>query len=93
MPRLLWNILPASPPFETVARGHVINRMVFLAPPWPEIFATDAERQHGFEAAVAEYDRLRTAYATLGHELVILPKVSVKERVDFCAGEADVDRM
>jgi len=75
--------LAGEPTLETVARGHVINRMVFLAPPWPEIFATDAERQHGFEAAVAEYDRLRTAYATLGHELVILPKVSVKERVDF----------
>ena len=75
--------LTGEPALGTIARGHVMNRMVFLAPPWPEIFATDAERQHGFEAAVAEYDRLQAAYAALGHELVSLPKVSVKERADF----------
>jgi len=27
---------------------------LFLAPPWPEILVTDAERRHGFDAALAE---------------------------------------
>lgn len=54
-----------------------------MAPPWPEIYLSDAERPHGFEAAVAEYERLLAAYAALEHELVILPKVSVAERADF----------
>ena len=56
---------------------------VFLAPPWPEIYRTDSERQHGFEAAVAEYERLRAAYPALGYEVVLLPKAEVDRRVDF----------
>ena len=78
---------------ETVARRHATNRRVFLAPPWPEIFASDAERQHDLGEAVAEYDRLRAAYAALGHELVILPKVSVRERADFVLERLQMDRM
>lgn len=54
---------------------------VFLAPPWPELFASDAERRHDFASAVAEYDRLAAAYPTLGYDVVLLPKVSVAERV------------
>jgi predicted ATPase len=54
-----------------------------MAPPWPEIYLSDTERPHGFEAAVAEYERLLVAYAQLGHETVILPNVSVAERADF----------
>lgn len=84
--------LTGEPAIATVARPHVINRRVFLAPPWPVIFASDAERQHGFEAAVAEYDRLRAAYAALGHELVVLPKVSVRERADFVLERLNGDR-
>ncbi|MGI3163143.1 AAA family ATPase [Pseudooceanicola sp. 200-1SW] len=67
-------LLAAEPPF---------HRQVFLTPPWPEIFHTDAERQHGFDAALAEYDRLHAGYARLGYQVVILPKVSVTERADF----------
>lgn len=68
---------------ETIARLHPSNRKVFMAPPWPEIYTSDRERQHGLEAAVAEYDRLLAAYAAPEHEVVILPKVSVGERAAF----------
>ena len=56
---------------------------VFLAPPWPELFASDAERRHDFASAVAEYDRLAAAYPALGYDVITLPKVSVAERVVF----------
>ncbi|WP_018183683.1 AAA family ATPase [Kaistia granuli] len=59
---------------------------VFLAPPWPEIFASDAERRHGFDAAVAEYQSLLRVYAALGYELVELPRASVAARADFVMG-------
>lgn len=59
------------------------HRRVFLAPPWPEIFVTDAERRHGFEASLAEFERLRAVYPALGYEVIMLPKVSVRERADF----------
>lgn len=56
---------------------------VFLTPPWPEIYISDSERQHGLEDAIAEYDRLLAAYDALGYETIILPKVGVGERADF----------
>lgn len=59
------------------------NGTVFVAPPWPEIFVTDAERRHGFEAAMAEYGPLRATYERLGYRLVDLPKTSVEARADF----------
>jgi predicted ATPase len=49
-------------------------------PPWREIYETDNERRHGFEDAVAEYERLAKAYPTLGYLVMTLPKASVSER-------------
>ena len=56
---------------------------VFLAPPWPELFANDTERRHDFASAVAEYDRLAAAYPALGYDVTLLPKISVAERLAF----------
>lgn len=71
---------------ETLRDRHRYHQMVFLTPPWPEIYVNDPERQHGFEEAVAEYERLVTAYPEIGYELVILPKTDVGERADFLLG-------
>jgi len=60
-----------------------LNGTMFVAPPWPEIFVTDAERRHGFEAALAEYGPLRATYERQGYRLVDLPKVGVEARADF----------
>jgi predicted ATPase len=62
-------------------------KKVFMTPPWPELFRTDAERTHSYEVAVAEYETLVPAYEQLGHEVIVLPKTSVKERVDFILKE------
>jgi predicted ATPase len=56
---------------------------MFMAPPWPEIHVTDADRRHGFDAAVAEYDRLLQVYPALGYQVLFLPKASVAARADF----------
>jgi predicted ATPase len=66
-----------------LAQEHRYHRMVFLTPPWPEIYKNDPERRHGFEAAEAEYSRLLEAYQALGYEVSILPKTSVSERADI----------
>ncbi|AEQ52927.1 hypothetical protein KKY_2932 [Pelagibacterium halotolerans B2] len=68
---------------RSLLAAHRYHRTVFLTPPWPEIYVTDPERQHGFEEAVAEYERLERAYPALGYEVVVLPKIGVSERVDF----------
>ena len=59
------------------------HRRVFLAPPWPEIYARDAERKHGLAEAEIEHRRLAQQYPALGYEVVELPKIGVAERADF----------
>jgi len=56
---------------------------VFLAPPWPENFKQDEDRRHGFDQAVAEYERLAIALRELGYSITLLPKTSIKNRADF----------
>lgn len=64
-------------------RHHRYHRRAFFTPPWPEIYATDSERQHGLQDAILEYARLVSDYPSLGYEVVTLPKVGVSERADF----------
>jgi predicted ATPase len=56
---------------------------VFLTPPWPEIYVTDADRRHQLSNAVEEYDRLLEVYSSIGYKVLIVPKTSVKTRADF----------
>lgn len=54
-----------------------------LAEPWPELFRTDADRRHGLDDALAEYDVLAATAKRLGYEPKLLPQVSVEERADW----------
>ena len=78
--------LTGEPVLAALARSHRYHRRVFLAPPWPEIYATDTERRHGLDAALAEYSRLLQVYPSLGYDVSILPKIGVAERADFVLG-------
>ncbi|MEZ2128941.1 MULTISPECIES: AAA family ATPase [unclassified Sinorhizobium] len=75
--------LTGEPTLEKLAATFRYHEKVFLAPPWPEIYATDAERRHGLDDAVAEYERLAAIYPALGYEAVVLPKTDVAGRADF----------
>lgn len=68
---------------EELIAAHRYHERVFLAPPWPEIYRTDPERRHGFDDAVAEYERLAALLPVLGYEIVTLPNVPVRDRADF----------
>lgn len=65
------------------AEAFRFNAIVFLVPPWPEIFAQDAERKHSFVDALAEYRSLPLTYERFGYRPVIVPKAPVSERADF----------
>ena len=75
--------LTGEPALKTLRNTNRYHRQVFLAPPWEEIYRTDAERRHGLEAALIEYSHLLETYRSLGYEVSILPKVGVSERADF----------
>lgn len=68
---------------DALCRWHRYSRTVSLAPPWPEIYKTDQERQHGLGEGVAEYERLIAAYPRLGYRVHVLPKVDVEARANF----------
>jgi len=72
-----------GPYFQRAAEHFRYNPRVFLVPPWEEIFANDSERKHDFAAAKKEFDELLIKYKNLGYETVIIPKMSIEERVDF----------
>lgn len=63
------------------------HRRVFMTPPWPEIFATDAERRQGFADAAAEYDRLLATYRARSYETVAIPKRPPAARADFVVAQ------
>jgi len=75
--------LTGEPVLATLSVAYRYHQTVFLTPPWPEIYITDPERRHGFDEAVAEYDRLASVYPALGYDVVILPKIAVASRADF----------
>lgn len=62
---------------------HRFNPIVFMAPPWKEIYAMDDERDQTFKEAVAVYERLYDWYGLQGYMVCDLPKCDVKERADF----------
>lgn len=81
---------PAQPKyFENAAKKFRYNRLVFLVPPWKEVFAGDTERKHSFESAKKEFDELLIKYKNFGYETVLVPQVSIKERVDFILSKLD----
>jgi predicted ATPase len=79
---MLDNLI-GEPVLERLGSLHRYHSRVFMAPPWPEIYVTDGERQHGFEAALLEYHRLQNVFAALGYEMITLPKATVSTRADF----------
>jgi predicted ATPase len=72
-----------EPALARLGPGLTYHRRMFLAPPWPEIWVTDAERRHGLAEAIAEYDHLARVYPALGYDVVVLPRTGVADRADF----------
>lgn len=76
-------ILTNEPSLTELAQQYAYHHRVFMTPPWPEIYVQDAERRHGLDAALTEFERLLRVYPSLDYAVSLLPKVSVTERADF----------
>ncbi|MEV6985978.1 AAA family ATPase [Sphaerisporangium sp. NPDC051017] len=59
------------------------HRRVFVAPPWPEIYVHDLEREQDFDEAVRTHAAVVDAYTRHGYELLTLPRADVATRVAF----------
>lgn len=75
--------LPVPAAIEAAARRFRYDAMVFIAPPWPEIFVQDAERKQDQVEAERTCAAMARVYPALGYTLVALPCVDVEARVDF----------
>ena len=75
--------LPVDEIYEQAAQQYHYKQVVFLAPPWPEIYVNDSERWQTFEEAEALYKAIKATYQSLKYTILELPKASVAERTDF----------
>ncbi|ALK31587.1 AAA family ATPase [Burkholderia plantarii] len=83
--------LPVPPHALAAARRYRYRSLVFLAPPWPAIYARDAERKQDYAEAVRTAEVMRQVYGELGYRLVELPCVEVEARCRFVLGALAAD--
>jgi len=75
--------LPISPELIEAIKKYRYNPVVFILPPWQEIYQTDSERKQTFAEAIEVYNTLSKTYNACGYKLIEVPKTGTKERVDF----------
>ncbi|MFF0306949.1 AAA family ATPase [Streptosporangium sp. NPDC004379] len=75
--------LPVPEHVHAAALRFRYHRIVFVAPPWPEIYRRDAERRQSYEEAELTYESMVATYTEYGYEPVPLPLAPVEERVRF----------
>lgn len=57
--------------------------VVFILPPWDEIYRTDNERKQSWAEAEHTYHRLKAVYSRYGYEVLDVPKERVADRMRF----------
>lgn len=74
---------PISSELRYAVQDFRYNPLVFILPPWPEIYQTDSERKQTYQEAVETYDIMLTTYQQLAYTPVIVPKGTPEERANF----------
>jgi len=74
------------------ARRLRYNTVVFVPPPWREIYAQDAERRQTFEDCLATHALILRTLRDLDYRPVELPRADVAERADFVLAAAAAAR-
>ena len=64
-------------------RRYSYNEIVFLFPPWEEIYQTDGERDQTFAESVRVFDSVKSWYSRCGYLNQEVPFGTVNERVAF----------
>ena len=71
---------------DTLGYSRLIGRytpMVFVAPPWQEIYETDGERKQDFAEAECTYQTVVEVYRECGYQIVDLPRTTPCARAQF----------
>lgn len=57
--------------------------LVFLMPPWKEIYISDNGRFESYEESLLVHKCLQNTYEQFGYNIITIPKETVIKRVDF----------
>lgn len=71
------------PAFFDVACKEYCYTKVFVLPPWEEIYESDEARYENYDQAKLIYTHLQETYSNYGYQLIVVPKGTVEERVNF----------
>jgi predicted ATPase len=63
--------------------------VVFVTPPWKEIYCVDGERIESYEKACLLHEAIEKTYLNLGYSLVHVPCGSISQRVEFILSTSD----
>ena len=66
-----------------LAADYPYHAVVFVLPPWEEIYVTDDERDHTFAHAVRVYESLVAWYQLCGYRVMPVPMLPAAERCDY----------
>ncbi len=69
--------------FYVSAKEYRYNHIVFLTPPWKDIYENDSERRETFEEAKKIHAEIVSTYLNLGYETHTVPKGTIDERVSW----------
>jgi predicted ATPase len=73
--------IPADHFTETRIRPYF--PVVYLTPPWKDIYCTDAQRWEDYSYATKIHDNIRAFYGSFGYEIIDIPLQAVDQRVNF----------
>ena len=71
------------PAFFDLACKEYRYTKVFVLPPWEEIYESDEARYENYDQAKLIYTHLQETYNNYGYQLIVVPKGTVEERVNF----------
>lgn len=70
------------PLFNDACKEHPYD-LVFLLPPWKEIYVSDNERYESYEQAVSIHGHLKESYRRSGYEPIEVPTDTIEKRLSF----------
>jgi predicted ATPase len=89
--RLLGQDVPEH--VEAAVAAFPYRPLVFIAPPWPEIYRTDTERHQSLDEAQRTHDAMAETYTRYGYDLVELPRCDPHARLQFVLHHITRDRV
>jgi len=75
--------LPVDEEYRKAIRTYRYATIVFLLPPWQQIYVQDSERWQTFEEAIILDEHIRAAYDNAGYHIVELPRSTIQDRIRF----------